>query len=279
MVAGVAAAVVGVALTLAGRCEYRCAATIRLTGDVSAAQYATYRKDLRDYAWDRASDSTEAHLGPRRWSVDSPGPALLRFSLTANDRQAGVQRARVIAEGYRDEMRAKAANARATPTEAEDILAEYVARLQTRLNETQTRVGAAVAALPDTASEHLKSVMTQWKALRADFDTAREQLNRATVDLTRLRSEPEPTHGIVSSEVRGEARRADKALQQDLRELAVNLTELKLHLLNVWQQSAGPLERLVLSANELIETASDQPRVQRAGPDDARDVAPVAAAA
>ena len=38
VVAGVAATVVGVALTLAGRYEYRCAATMRLTGDVSAAQ-------------------------------------------------------------------------------------------------------------------------------------------------------------------------------------------------------------------------------------------------
>lgn len=45
----------------------------------------------------------------------------------------------------------------------------------------------------------------------------------------------------------------DDALQQDLGELTVNLTEVKLHLLNVWQASAGPLELLQTASRDLAE--------------------------
>ncbi len=258
--AAIAASAVGIALTLAGRFEYRCVATMRIAGTPSSDQCAVYRKELLDYTWDQLGGATSGDAASKRWFVDSPAEDLLRVILITPDGDAGLERLRETATGFCDKMRATAAAARSTPSQAEDTLAGYGARLQARLNEAQDQVDAAISALPETdPSEHRTALLSHWRALRSDFDTAREQLAEASANIARLQSEPEPKYGLVSSEKHREALQADDVLQQDLRELAVNLSELKLHLLNVRQRSAGPLEQLALAADELIETASSNP--------------------
>ncbi len=255
--AGAAAILVGAVLTVAGGFEYRCAATLQITGQASPAQCAVYRKELLDYSWDQAANMARAGVIPRHWFVDSPGQNLLRLCVTTSDRKAGVDYVRRVATGYRQKMEAMAAAARDTPTEAEEILTRHVGELRTRLGDAQDDVGAAVATLPETdPSEHRRALLGRWQDLQTGFGSARRQLSAASASVARFQSAPQPTHGLVSSEQRREALEADDALGQDLRELAVNLTELKLHLLNVWQRSAGPMERLVLLTDGLLETAS-----------------------
>ncbi len=252
-----AAILVGAVLTVAGGFEYRCAATLQITGQALPARCAAYRKELLHYSWNRAADMARAGAIPRHWFVDAPGQNLLRLCVTTSDHKAGVEYVRGIATGYRQEMQAIAAAARDTPTEAEAILTTYVGDLRTRLGEAQDQVGAAVAAFPETdPSEHRQALLGRWKALQSGFGSARRELTEASASVARLKSAREPTHGLVSAQQRRRALEADDALGQDLRELTVNLTELKLHLLNVWQRSAGPLERLGLLTDSLLETAS-----------------------
>lgn len=256
-VAVLAALVVGAIVTVAGRFEYRCAATMRITGQASPARRAAYRKELLDFAWDRMANVTAAGVIRQGWFVDSPGQNLLRLCLTTSDPKAGVGCVRSIATGYRDKMRALATAARDTPTKAENILFDSLADLQKRSSDGQAQVDAAIATLPDTdPSAHRQVLVARWQDLQFDFNGARRHLAEASASVAQLQSETEPTHGVVSSEMRRKALGADDALQQDLRELAVNLTELKLHLLNVWQRSAGPLEELAIAVNEIVETSS-----------------------
>ncbi len=256
-VAVLAALVVGAIVTVAGRFEYRCAATMRITGQASPAGRAAYRKELLDFAWDRMANVNAAGVIRKDWFVDSPGQDFLRLCLTTSDPKAGVEYVRSIATGYRDKMRALATTARDTPTEAEDILTNSLADLQVRASDAQTQVDAAIASLPVTdASAHRQALVARWQDLEFNFIGARRHLAEASASVAQLQSEPEPTHGVVPSEDRRKALDADDALQQDLRELAVNLTELKLHLLNVWQRSAGPLEELAIAVNEIVETSS-----------------------
>ena len=85
-----AALVVGAIVTVAGRFEYRCAATMRITGQASPARRAAYRKELLDFAWDRMANVTAAGVIRQGWFVDSPGQNLLRLCLTTSDQKAGV---------------------------------------------------------------------------------------------------------------------------------------------------------------------------------------------
>jgi hypothetical protein len=257
VLAAIAALAVAGALTVAGRFEYLCEATVRVTGPVAPERLSAHRRAMLDYAWSR--DALRPHSGrlPMPWFVDTPDSSLLRFGVTAGDRAYGVELARSLAEGFCAKMAEEARAVRTTPTPVEDLLAQTAARLQTRLNEAQAQVDAAVETLPDTdPSAHRTALLTRWRALRSDFDAARRQLAEATVHAEQLHAEPPPEHGLVTAGRRQAALEADAALQQDLKELAVNLTELKAHLLDVWQQAAGPLEQLALALDELSSVAA-----------------------
>jgi hypothetical protein len=252
--------------------EYVCGATFRLAvtdgphsgpypADVDA-QLASFRTQLLDYAWHQRTDGMVVAGSGVHWFVDAPAAGLLRLCLTTSDPEADTQHLRQLAQGYLAEVAARTGAARANPSEAEAMLSQFAAELQARLNETRAKVEESVASLPESDPRQRRdALLSRWRVLQEEFLQARDDLARASAELARLEAEPEPTHGIVSHEDRNEALSADTALQQDLRELEVNLTELKLHLLNVWQESAGELEHLGIAADELLAThapGSDQ---------------------
>ncbi len=254
-----ASILVGAALALAGRFEYRCAATWRITDESSPSRFAYYRTELLGYVWDHAERPAETDADVGGWFVDSPASDLLRLRLITHDRRAGVQRVEELAGGYRNHIRKLAATIRETRSEPEEALVEAMTVLAQRVDEARSQVDAAIVTLPDTdPSQHLRALLDRWQNLRAEFDGVRTRLSLASTELANLTSEPDPTHGVVTADQRRAAIEADKALQQDLHELAANLTELKLHLLTVWQASAGPLERLVQAADELVQVISTQ---------------------
>lgn len=261
MLAAIAGIAVGLALALAGRLDYRCGATLRIVGEASPAYRAMLRHELSSHAWKTAIGPNGTGSQVQPVGIESPSPDELRLSVIAHSRKEGLLRVRRIAEGCRERARALAEAARVAPTEAENVLSQYLSTLRQRLDDARDQVDAAIAALPEAnPSENLKLLIDRWELLRDRFDTAKQQLSLASADLAELQSASEPTHGIVSAGQRRQAQEADEALQQDLRELAVNLTELKLHLLTVWQQSGGALDRLKLAADDLVKTASNDPR-------------------
>ncbi len=254
-----AALVIGTALVFAGRFEYRCGATLRFTGQPGRETTQSCRRDLLDYAWLQLAGSENHKAEQIRWAVDSPGHGLLRLIFTTPEKRAGVEKVRSIVEGYIEAAQAKTALRLITPTQSENLLSGLSAELHERLDGAQAQIQAALAALPEAdPKQNRAALLARWQTQRSDFATLRTELSEASDSLARLEAEPEPTYGIVPSSERSRALEADAALQQDLRELTVELTELKLHLLNVWQQSAGALEQLAIAVEELFDIVASQ---------------------
>ncbi len=249
-----AALIVGTAVTLAGRLEYVCGVTLRLDSEAGVEQADQFRKELWDYAWHHLGDATRRQ-GPRRWYVDAPAAHLLRLCRTVSDPQAGVAALRDLAGGFLAKLQQERADARTSPSPAEHALTNRQSELQTRWEAAQAQLESLGAELPDgEPREQQRARLAKWQTLRIQFSSAQKQLAQATKEAAQIRSAAPPTHGIVPTTARERALQADSALQQDLRELAVNLAELKRYLLDVWQASAASLDGLSHALGKVYDT-------------------------
>jgi len=257
LVAGLLAMVAGLVLAVATPVEYHCAAILQVAPQSSDSNQFDLGAALADYASRRPGGDTRIGPGPSRWWTDSPSDGILRLGVTATDRRSGLKVAAAFAETFLAELQQRANEARRTPTEGEGVLADLISQLEDRVAQAQAQVDTATASLPSADPRvDRDSLIQRWQGLRTDFASSRAQLAEAAAGVDRLRSDFEPTHGIVTAEDRRRALDSDAALQQDLRELEVKLAELKLHLLNVWQLSAGRLDGFRIATDELSRAAS-----------------------
>ena len=254
LVAVVAALFVGVATGFLTASAHICAASLRFTTPPSAEQRTDIRKALMDFAWREETKQATPAFERRAWFVDAPNNELLRLCLHAPDRAVGVQHVRQLAESFIAAMEKEAAALGSTPTDAERVLARQASLLDDRLQTAQVQLESAMAARPGSDPTKARSTLVEeWEKARERFVALRRALTEANAEYDRLKTERDPTSGLVATEDRRAALEKDDALQQDLGELTVNLTEVKLHLLNVWQKSAGPLELLQSAARDLAE--------------------------
>lgn len=252
-----AALVVGAVVAFSITSQHRCTATIGLPRGAQPAQVSLYHAELLACAWDGLSRKKSATDVPPAWSVELIGSDSLRLSLVDSDRIRGIGQVAQIAQQYADRLRRIATSARAAPTDAERVVAEYVTDLQSRLTQAQAQADAATRSLPplDPTVER-PSLVARWNELRGQFEEARAALGEAVEASARLESQPDPTHGVVLGEERNSALQADKALQQDLRELQVALAETKQHLVAVPAQADPKLDWLVKACAALIEVTA-----------------------
>jgi len=249
LLAVVAAMLVGAAMALAGRLEYRCAATFRIVPPPTDTLRAHYRKELLHYAWRQFSSASDASMGAPAWLVESPTEAQLRLCLTTADPPAALERVKALAHGFLSAMNELAEKTRATPTENEQLLLAYGDELESSLDDAQAQLDAALATLPsDDPLRRRQTLRAQWDDLRSAFSSAREEVAETSARYQRLISESEPTHALVSTEQRQASLLADETLQQDLKELGVTLTEVKAHALTVWQHAVAPMQQLAEAA-------------------------------
>lgn len=257
LLAVLAALLVGSVVAMVGPIDYRCAADFTISPKPNESRLGYYRKELLNYAW-HALPPTASDTKPLEWFVESPAQDELRLCIEAPDREAGVARLRELAGGFVKTVEKLDAQSRVTPTETEQLLSSYGNELEKSLDELQSKVDDAVATLPgDDPSNRRHELRAQWDDLRAAFSSARKRVTQSSHDYQRLLTEPEPTHGVVSTEARRQRLEADEGLQQDLAELAVALTEVKAHTLAVWQRADEPLQELVRNTNEFQKTLPD----------------------
>lgn len=253
------AVLVGSPLVFLQRPQYRCVSTLAIAGEPTPQQVQRYRFELLDHAREQFARTDE--LGPtsRRWFVNSPGPQQLRLGVDFSNPQEGIAKVRRVAESYCRRMATHAAGALATQSDAELILGERAQTLRSKLDIAQEKMDVAQSILPqhNPTDGHL-ALIDRWGSLESQFASARDLLFDAKNTATSLERSPSPHFAVVSKEDRDNAFKEDRALSQDLRELQVNLTELKLHLLNVWQQSAGPLEPLSIAVDDLINVVAPE---------------------
>lgn len=254
---GIIAAVVGIMLAIATPLEHHFVASYRVESSPSTAHDTEIQSALADYALGLGGNPGTAP-SIHRWWIDAPTVGVLRLGLTTTEWRSGVEATRAAAQRFLTVLQERRDEIRRTPSEAERVYSEIVSQLQERVTAAQAQVDAATASLPSTDPRIDRDALIQrWRGLRTDFTTTQTRLAEAAAGFDRLRSDAEPSHGIVRVDDRRRALESDPVLQQDLRELEVKLSELKLHLLNVWQQTAGRLEQLHSAMDDLSRTASD----------------------
>lgn len=254
-----AAAVVGAAVTLAGRFEYRCVAELEANPG-SPGRSGVELSEVRRFLWEKAPTLSGAQGIPARWSVSQPRQHTLAVNLTTPERAAGMTDLRWMVEAYLDEARRQAERIRTTPSDVEAEWTVYLGTLRERMDDLQAHVQEATRALPaEVGDDRQQALVAQWSSLREGFSAARGELALAMSDVARLEREGAPASALVLETDREQAFRADQALQQDLKELAVALTDMKLQMLNVWQRSASLLERLV-TARQALDTGLERQR-------------------
>ncbi len=251
-----AAAIIGAILAFAIPAAHLCTAEFRLIGEPSRQRLAYYRTELTIQAGRRLGTS-QPGTREATWRVEHHAPRTIELTVRTPGRQAGLAAAQQVAASYEAALDASATALRTTPSAAEVAWSERGSELQDRLAEFEDQLARSATALPEIdPTEAHADLLAQWNALKSSFGTSRERLDEVAAKAAELQSSPEPTFGVVSSRERNDALQADLALQQDLRELTVELTELKLHLLNVWQKSGSLLEALRPSCDDFAAAAS-----------------------
>ena len=256
----VTALLAGVVLAFAGRFDHPCSASLRVSATEARFGFPGFQHTLVEFMPERTAMLAEAGVRPGGWFVDAPSSDLLRLSILASSRSNGLDMVRRIGAAYEDHIRSLADTVRQSPSPTEESISTTISTLEERLSLQQGKVDEVMLLVSgdDPSSERAK-LLQQWKSLRDEFSETRGHLKEAAKEATALRTEMEPTQGLVGTEERRQALEADSALQQDLRELAVNLTELKQHMLIAWQGSIDPLKTLATAADNLIrQLKSDQ---------------------
>jgi len=247
----VSAALVGAVVTLNEPMTYRCTATFACEGSGPSAGTDFFRGRLMEFAWAMIPAETDRPAAGRTWFLDEPAAGSLCLQIPSEDRDSGLARVRELASGFLGEVNKHVELRRSAKSEVEIALAEYAAELRDRLENARGDLRVAVDSLsPTDPALQRTALLKRWQTMRADFLEARARFAAASDEVDRLLSQPEPTHGVVDAEERSEVLQADAALQQDLRELGVNLHELKQHLLKVWQKSASDLDRAKTATGE-----------------------------
>jgi hypothetical protein len=235
---------VGGAMLLAEPFQHRCGATFQIANASDLAQFGKYRKELMGFVW-RDDQKTSPQQNDTKWQVEVPAAGVLCVAMDTSNADLGATQAEALARGFMTHVQTLNESERSKPTEGESFLQNYATVLTRRLDDAQRQLDEAMAKLPvaDPRPDN-ENLMVRWKSVRGDFDAARTQLRQAGEEFKRLTQQDDLTHAAVNAEVRQTALLADADLQQDIKELSTTLTELKLHMLNVWQQSSAALEQL-----------------------------------
>ncbi|MBI4716396.1 MAG: hypothetical protein HY763_01195 [Planctomycetes bacterium] len=250
----VPAVFIGMAVSLLGPFEYDLSLLLRIEGADAVRVTPRYQAALLELAAAAFSPDRAHGTVGAAWSAEVEGDQFLRLRLRAAQRGDGVRRLTSFGGAFVERATLLRNATLTSPSPAERFLETLAAELRARLQDARDRFESTLALsanAPEPDQQQL--LLERWQLLRSGYVNARTVLTDSAAELERLEQQDVPTHGVVLASERREALAGDLALQQDLRELAVHLTELKLQLLNVWQESAAPLERLVAAAEALRE--------------------------
>ena len=226
--------------------QHRCAATLQMANASDRLQLNHCRKELIAFLW--SDDRKIPRPQSLKWQVEVPATGTLRIATESTNADAATTQAETLAKNFLTHIQSLNDSELNTPTESETQLQDYVALLTRRLDDAQSQLDAAMARLPaaDPRPDHT-ALADRWQSARGDFESARAQLRQAAAEYKTI-TQHDPANAAPTPEARQAALLADTDLQQDRKELATTLTELKLHMLNVWQESSSSLDQLAYAA-------------------------------
>ncbi len=254
----IASIIVGAAVVLAGPFQYLCGATIRVSSHDLDKNMPLLRQQLLDYSWTKLSPSLRGNGAPNNWFVDVPSSALLRLNLATSNQSTGVALVREIAGSFVESVDRQLAEMRSSKSDGELALTESSVALGRQLQEAEELLREAAASKPtDDPRSRQQALLENFRSIRTGYAKAMTSLEDASSQMQALRQQGEPIHGVITAETRDQAYHANLALQQDLRELRVTMTELKLAMLKTWQDSSALLDRLGETSHVFVSPSSN----------------------
>ncbi|MCO6437167.1 MAG: hypothetical protein J5J06_08775 [Phycisphaerae bacterium] len=276
---------VGAVVTLWGPFEYLCGATLAVTPDSRGEEGAAdgssgavpsargsfaAREHLRqvfmDHAWRRLGPNLPESGGSMKgWYVETTESGELQLGIRTTNRELAVEQARGVAESFVRSIRETREAQRSTPSAGEAAIGESVDQLQRRLASVEMGLEQTQTSLPEgDPTDAQKALLDRWNKAIGDYRAAKSELSAAALEAARLGRLPMPTQGLPTGEERKAAQLADEALQQDLRELGVNLAELRRELLDVSARCADSLTNLRAAVGQLLPAAQRFEEVAKA---------------
>jgi len=237
--------------------EKAVVAVLTLDGETDDEYRSWVRSNWSDWLLSEGAAFDGSNGDPLPWSISPRKDGSLELRVGCNDRERASLLARRLAVEFVAAHEKESAILRERPSEGEAVLSDLSKELAATMREAQSQLDQSVASMPRSDPRTDRDAMlTRWQSLRSDFITTQEEISAFSDELARLDITENITHALVTSEKREEALAADESLQQDLEELRTRLSDLKLHVLNVWQRSSGSLEALRAAADQMLQNAS-----------------------
>jgi len=249
---------VGAGMLLATPLRYVNGAKFVITGLDPSADLAYFRQALQAYSWPYESALRSESPERSRWFVESPAATQLSLCCIGPEGSVEVGQIEKASRSFVKDINEKIELAREKPSVQEDWLDRQTAEIQARLTQASGQVEKALAGLEsDDPMATRDELMARWTAGREAFSKKRQDYLRAEAEFRSLQQQSLPTFGVVTPKLQSEAYQSNAALQQDLDEMSVHLSELKLHLLNIWQKTMPILDELLLASDNFTQTLSD----------------------
>jgi hypothetical protein len=224
------AIVVGFVLLIAGRNVHLCGATFRLPETLDTAQRDLCRNTLYDVVSADMALSTVSP-GNQKFFVDFPAPNTLRFAFATPKSDEVVEQAKRASDAFLTSIKNEFRRVREEPSEGEQATSDHIAELKSSLTNEQRVLDQAIADVPEQDHRAERDgLLDRWRSVRERYRVSGARVMEVAGSVEQLRNAPPPSHGIVTSDQRREAYGQDLGLQQDLKELAVSLTEIRGHI-------------------------------------------------
>ncbi len=242
---------IGAVVAAMGHLQFKSVAVYRVAEDVSTEQVAALQDRLaRFLTSDSARGETQAIATDAAANgFDANALSFSVFSLTPDQ---SVQSAQKLADRFREIVEAEARAARTQPTEAEKFAAQHLDELKRGAADAGERLGQLSETLNTAqAGASQNNQLSRWRELSTKYRESRARLIDAQARLATLDSAGPPTAANIDPADRESAERADLGLQQDLKELAVNVAVLTAQIREVHTRSTASLDAAIDAAQAL----------------------------
>lgn len=237
LAAVLAGGVVFIAVLAVGGLEFRSFARFRLDANLSERDIAAVRLKLLDFLLNLPGGDAP---GQSAWMVQTE-EGVLRFAASAATPRQSAALAKRLANEFAARIEEDAQALQQTPTRAEAFVGESLAIHRTRVVETGRRLSDARTQLPAVDPRVSQNELLQrWRRRKDALQSAATELSSSESRLVELRGS-EPASVPADPVKVAEAERANLSLQQDLREMAVNLAEVHAELVQADEAAQIPL--------------------------------------
>ncbi len=230
--------------------------------------FDTCRRELLELVWSSADSqqktSDGATNGPKvayqSWHVQAnPEQRWLTLEVLAAESQQTALQLQRLSASYLDRLRQVSREHCDRARQDEEDLSSRIQMLVQDLSGIEERIATIGERMP--TSDPVAQIISDWDRLAAqeqEYESLLSTLTQATLRREDLKNTPMPRTVYVLPEKREQAYKENVVLSEDLRQLEVQLVQVKSALVSLWRNASSRLETLLDTAAGL-STSSQTP--------------------